>query len=145
MTTLLISQPHDRNCGFHFNPMIQCLLTCNFPRYQTRSPSGFMCVHMLMTTGLVLTPSGSSIMIHPRAPLAVGLSPHYQIVPPLPTWTFCPGYVNFGEKVIGRIREQLRKCPHTSSMLGLIIVKMMAPSEAKTNEEPLHPQVTAIG
>ena len=69
MTTLLISQPHDRNCGFHFNPMTQCLLTCNFPRYQTTSPSGFMCVHMLMTTGLVLTPSGSSIMIHPRAPL----------------------------------------------------------------------------
>jgi hypothetical protein len=30
-------------------------------------------------------------------------------------------------------------------MLGLIIVKMMAPSEAKTNEEPLNPQVTAIG
>lgn len=126
MTALLISQPHGRNRAFHSNLMTQCLLIRNFPSYQTASPSGFMFVHpnahdqMLMTTGLILTPSGSSIVIHPRAPLAVGLSPHYQIVPPVSNWTFCPDYVNFREKVIRRIREQLRKCPH-SCILGLFI------------------------
>lgn len=105
MTTFLINQPHGRNHAFHSNPMTQCILTRNFPSYQTASPSGFMFVHpnthdqMLMTTGLILMPSGSSIMIHRRAPLAVGLSPHYQVVPPLSNWAFCPDYVNFREKV----------------------------------------------